>query len=181
MHATRTAVVVTVPGAESVVAEHRRRFDPSSLWGVPAHVTVLFPFVEPAVLDDDAVRRLAAAVATVPAFAFSFDRCGWFDQDVLWLAPAPDEPFRELTRAVWRAFPAHPPYAGAFDDLAPHLTVGQRADGDERALDELRSIESVVSQQLPVTAYVDRVHLIAGSAEPDSWRTLHELPLGAAR
>jgi 2'-5' RNA ligase len=150
------------------------------LLGVPAHVTVLFPFLDPDVLDDDAVRRLGAAVGSVPAFACSFDRCGWFDQDVLWLAPTPDEPFRELTMAVWRAFPDHPPYAGAFDDLAPHLTVGQCADGDLQALDELRATESVVAEQLPVTAYVDRVHLIAGSAEPDSWRTLHELRLGTA-
>ena len=180
MHATRTAVVVTVPAAEAVVGEHRSRFDPSSLWGVPAHVTVLFPFVDPDALDDDAVARLAAAVRTVPAFACSFDRCGWFDQDVLWLAPTPDEPFRDLTRAVWRAFPDHPPYAGAFDDLAPHLTVGQRADGDQEALELLRSIEQVLAEQLPLPAYVDRVHLIAGSAEPDSWHTLRELPLRTA-
>jgi hypothetical protein len=38
---TETAVIIPVSSAEPVVAEHRRRLDPSASWGVPAHVTVL--------------------------------------------------------------------------------------------------------------------------------------------
>jgi 2'-5' RNA ligase len=175
--ATRTAVVVTVPEAERVVAQHRERFDPAASWGVPAHVTVLFPFVDPATLDDPQVRRLAEAVRTVPAFDCSFTRTRWFDQDVLWLAPEPDQPFRSLTTAVWQAFPEHPPYGGEYADLAPHLTVGQRADGDGA---ELAAVEPLVSGLLPVSTYVDRVHVLAGTPGERSWRTIHELELGTS-
>ena len=174
---TQTAVVVTVPEAEHAVAEHRARLDRAASWGVPAHVTVLYPFVDPASVDAALVERLAEAVRSVPAFECWFRRTSWFDQDVLWLAPEPDEPFRALTQAVWRAFPDHPPYGGEYDDLSPHLTVGQRLhDGD---LAELTSIEPLVSSRLPVSSYVDRVHLLAGSSEPGGWRTLHVLELGS--
>jgi 2'-5' RNA ligase len=180
--ATQTAVVVTVTEVEPVVAEHRTRFDPAAGWGVPAHVTVLFPFVEPAALDDEAVRRLGDAVGGVSAFSCSFDRCEWFDRDVLWLAPVPAQPFRDLTWAVWRAFPDLAPYGGAHADLEPHLTVGRRPDGDEpAALEQLRSVEAAVAPRLPVPAYVDRVQLLAGSPEPGSWRALLELPLQRTR
>jgi hypothetical protein len=175
--AAHTAVVVTVPEAEPVVGRHRTRFDPAASWGVPAHVTVLYPFVDLSVLDDAGVRRLADVVRMVPAFACAFRRTAWFGQDVLWLAPDPDEPFRALTTAVWQAFPDHPPYGGAYADLAPHLTVGQRPDGHD--VSELAAVEPPVSAQLPVSTYVDRVHLLAGVPAPGGWRVLQELALGA--
>ncbi|HEY3014276.1 MAG TPA: 2'-5' RNA ligase family protein [Nocardioides sp.] len=171
--ATLAAVVVVVPEAEPVVGRHRADHDPSAAWGVPAHVTVLFPFVSPARLDESVVDRLALAVAKVPAFDVVFGECGWFDADVLWLAPAPAEPFRELTRMVWEEFPEQPPYAGEFVDLTPHLTVAQRGGGAV-----LRDIEATVTAELPVVARVDSVSLIAGRPEPDSWRSVAALPLG---
>ena len=175
MPATLTAVLVLVPEADPVVGPHRQRFDRAASLGVPAHVTVLFPFVDPAVVDDALVERLASAVRRTPAFDCVFRGCRWFDEDVVWLAPEPAEPFRELTRAVFAEFPDHPPYEGQFEDLAPHLTVGQQPFG---SLAELRAAEADVAPLLPVATRVDRAFLLAGSDEPASWRVLHELPLG---
>jgi 2'-5' RNA ligase len=174
-HATHAAVVVTVPPAEPVVREHRARLDPSAAWGVPAHLTVLYPFVEPSAIVDEVCARLAAAVASVAPFDCTFRGCGWFDQDVLWLAPEPVGPFQALTTSVWRAFPDHAPYGGEYDDLAPHLTVAQRGPG---GVAELRDIEVAVTLGLPITTRVDRVTLISGSQEPNSWRTVAEFALG---
>lgn len=172
--ATHTAVIVAVPEAEAVVAEHRRRFDQSAAWGVPAHVTVLFPFVAPADLDDAVFARLSDALAAVPAFGCVFARCRWFEQEVLWLAPEPDAPLRALTEAVCRAFPMHLPYGGKHHDVVPHLTVGERRMG---SLSALRVAESAVLARLPVHSSVDRVLLIAGAEAAGSWRTLREIPL----
>jgi 2'-5' RNA ligase len=173
--ATETAVVVQVPEAERAVGEHRLRYDVAASWGVGAHVSVLYPFVLPGDVDEEVLRRLKAAVSRVGAFECMFGRCSWFDDDVLWLAPEPSRPFRELTAAVWSEFPEHPPYEGVFDDVVPHLTVGERRLG---SLEELREVERTVQRALPVRTYVDRVALIAGRPEADSWRTAHELPLG---
>lgn len=176
--ATVAAVVVPVPEAELVVARCRGRFDPAAARGVPAHVTVLYPFVAPAALDDGVVTRLGEAVGGVPTFECGFREVRWFDNGVAWLRPEPDAPFRALTAAVARAFPDHPPYAGAHDPV-PHLTLGDAAGG---AVDpELREAVAQVARMLPVRrCRVAEVHLMAGAQTLLSWRTLARLPLAPA-
>ena len=175
--ATQTAVLVLVPEAEAAVAEHRAHLDMAASWGVPAHLSVVYPFVPPADVDDAVLARLAAAVVGVPAFDCVFSRTDWFGDDVLWLPPEPDAPFRELTRAVVAAFPAHQPYGGLYDEPIPHLTVGELRLG---SADELADAERAVHAHLPIRARVDRAVLLAGRPEPGAWRPVADFPLGAA-
>ncbi len=172
--ATETAVIVPVPAAEPVVAHHRRQFDQAASWGVGAHVTVLYPFVPPALVDDELIARLGQALAGTREFDCIMDRCEWFGTEVVYLEPAPDEPFRHLTSSVWRAFPDYPPYGGVHDTVIPHLTIGETRFG---TLEQLKAAEADVTQHLPVKARIDTVRLIAGTAAPDSWHTLHEYRL----
>jgi 2'-5' RNA ligase len=174
--ATETAVLVVVPEAETAVAEHRAHLDMAASWGVPAHLSVVYPFVPPADVDDDALHRLAAAVGTVPAFDCVFSRTEWFGDDVLWLAPDPAAPFRQLIRAVVAAFPAHQPYGGLYEDPTPHLTIGELRLG---SAEELAAAERAVQAQLPVSARVDRVVLLAGRPERNTWQPVAELSLGS--
>jgi len=171
---TETAVLVLLPEVDEVVGPYRARMDRAAGLGVPAHVTVLYPFVPPDAVDARVIDALAAAVATVPAFDVTFDRTAWFDDRVLWLAPAPAGPFRDLTRAVWAGFPAHPPYGGAHDDVIPHLTVGH-----DVPVDALRAAAAAIAPRLPVRARVTRAWLLRGSAEPGSWQRVVDLPLAA--
>ncbi len=94
---------MAVPAAEPLVGGHRHNLDAAAAWGVPAHVTVLYPFVEPTAVDEYVLATLAAAVGSVAAFDCRFPRTRWFGEDVLWLDPEPAEPFGELIAAVWRA------------------------------------------------------------------------------
>ncbi|MGZ4546029.1 MAG: 2'-5' RNA ligase family protein [Blastococcus sp.] len=174
---TQTAVLVLVPEAEHAVGAHRAHLDVAASWGVPAHLSVVYPFVPPADVDDDVLSRLAAAVGTVPAFECVFSRTEWFGDDVLWLAPEPDAPFRELVRAVVAAFPAHQPYGGLYVEPTPHLTVGELRLGSAA---ELTAAERAVREQLPLRARIDRAVLLAGRPEPASWRGVAELPLGSS-
>jgi len=171
---TQSAVLVPVPEAERVVSRHRARLDAAAALGVPAHVTVLFPFVPPSEITAGPLESLAAAVGSVGAFDCEFGGTAWFGSDVLWLAPRPDEPFRTLTRVVTAAFPGYRPYGGAFDDAVPHLTVGDRPSGGAA---DLRAAEADVLPLLPVAAHVSRVWLMTGGAAPGSWRTVAEFPL----
>jgi hypothetical protein len=173
--ATETAVLVLVPEAEAAVAEHRAHLDMASSWGVPAHLSVVYPFVPPADVDHDVLAGLAAAVGTVPAFDCVFSRTAWFGDDVLWLAPEPEAPFLELIRAVVAAFPAHLPYGGIYDDPVPHLTVGELRLG---SAPELVSAERAVREHLPVRARVDRAVLLAGRPERASWQPVADFALG---
>ena len=62
--AQESALLVSVPAAEPAVSAHRSRLDPGAPLGVPAHITVLYPFLPPAAIGDD-VRELQAAEEAV--------------------------------------------------------------------------------------------------------------------
>ncbi len=175
---TQTAVIVPVPDADVLVDEHRRHLDMAASWGVPAHVSVLYPFVEPTEVDGHVVATLAAVFASVAAFDCRFSRTRWFGHDVLWLDPEPAQSFRDLTAAVWAAFPHHPPYGGAHDDVVPHLTIADRRQG---SLSAVQRAEHLVQAGLPLPTHLEKVLLIAGTQAPSSWRVLHEFRLGAAK
>jgi hypothetical protein len=47
---TESALIVAVPEAEWAVAALRAAYDPAASWGMPAHITVLYPFLPPEVM-----------------------------------------------------------------------------------------------------------------------------------
>jgi hypothetical protein len=118
---SRTALIVAVPEADEVVSEIRLLHDWSAARGVPAHLTVLFPFADSATVDEQALSDL---FATQPAFSFTLDRIETHD-GMVWLLPEPSRPFEELTLMVWERWPEYPPYQGAHQVVAAHLTVSE--------------------------------------------------------
>ncbi|MFI5836223.1 2'-5' RNA ligase family protein [Micromonospora sp. NPDC051300] len=174
MEPTETALIVAVPETERAVGRFRSVLDTTAGWGVPAHVTVLYPFLPPERIDDDVLTALSRIFDATPRFDVTFAEVGWFGDTVVWLSPQPGDGFRLLTAAVWRRFPEAPPYAGAHADVVPHLTVGH--DAPKHVLAEAAM---AVVDHLPIRAAVDTVRLIAGSPAPRSWHTLREFRLGA--
>jgi hypothetical protein len=170
----QTGLIVPVPDAEPVVGRHRAALDPSAAWGIPAHVTVLYPFLPPGQVDDEVLAALRSLFAALPRFETALSRVDWFGSEVLWLVPEPEAPFRRLTQAVFDRFPSAPPYAGAFDDVVPHLTVGDRAP-----LPELRAAAAGLAPHLPIRSEVGTVRLVEGTTGEVAWRTVAEFPLGA--
>jgi hypothetical protein len=170
-----SAILVPVPDAEPVVARLRARLDRSASRGIPAHVTVLYPFVPPGQITPTVIQMATAAVRSVPAFGCRFADTDWFGEDVLWLAPEPAGPFRALTAAVHAAFPQYPPFSGAFADVIPHLTVGDQPEG---GISALRAAEAQVLPMLPVRTRVSRAWLMTGTQAPGSWQRLAAFPLG---
>ena len=156
----RTALIVPVPEAEPQVGELRLAHDSSAASGVPAHVTILFPFLDTAELDEVAVADL---ISEFPAFDFELDRVERFPDGVTWLRPTPSRPFVDLTAAVWQRWPERPPYEGAFDEPIPHLTIS------ETPID--------VELQLPIAARAREVTLIEADEVSGRWTTRLHLPL----
>jgi 2'-5' RNA ligase len=150
-----SALVVLIPEAEHLVDTFRKRYDPSAAIGIPAHVTVLYPFKNPDELTSGLIRTLRELFSNQPAFTVSFPSVQRFP-DTLYLMPEPAEPFRQLTEMIVAHFPDRPPYGGAFADIVPHLTIAQ---GD--ALHDLDKIEADFRQaamdQLPFLARVNTV------------------------
>lgn len=160
----QSALIVEIPEVEPAVAPHRDRLDASAPLGVPAHVTVLFPFMPPETIDPAVLAELERLFAGVSRFRFELDHTDWFGQDVLWLGPREPGPFRALTDRIYHAFPAFPPYEGEFDVVVPHLTIGHG-----RRLDDLRAAEHSVQAHLPIDAHATVVTLMTQHAAGRRW------------
>jgi hypothetical protein len=172
---TESAIVIKVPEVESVVGTHRRALDPSEEWGMPAHVTLLYPFLPPSDIDADVFTRLETIVCRHQQFSVEFFRAAWFDDEVLWLSPEPDLSFRRLTSDLFAAFPETPPYGGSITYPTPHLTV---ADG--AGIHLMKMVESIVTAKLPIKAEFDSVSVMVGSRERGSWKEIAGIPLGVS-
>lgn len=175
MEPAQTALIVPVPEAEPAVGRFRASLDRAASWGVPAHVTVLYPFLPPERIDETVLATLRDIVAAVPRSDVLLTRVGWFGDTVVWLTPQPDQLFRDLTAAVWGGFPEAPPYAGAHLEVVPHLTIGHNA-----ARPVLEAAARAVSAHLPIRATAGVVRLITGTPDHSPWRTVCEFPLGVS-
>src|SRR3954470_23016475 len=82
----------------------RERMDPAAADGVPAHITLIYPFMPPSELKDDVRRRVEQIIAAEPTFPLVLASVRRWPQ-VVWLEPDPEEPFRRLTMALAAAFP----------------------------------------------------------------------------
>src|SRR5580692_8496163 len=122
----QSALLLTVPAAEAAVGPHRARLDPSARDGVPAHLTVLYPFLPPAEIGPGVLADLSRLFAGTPRFEFTLDRVRWFGESVVWLGPSDESPFRALTTLASAAYPSCSPYGGVYEDVVPHLTMGHR-------------------------------------------------------
>ncbi|HWG74220.1 MAG TPA: 2'-5' RNA ligase family protein [Acidimicrobiales bacterium] len=165
----QSAVLVPVPAAEALVERWRLEHDPVAPAGVPAHITLIVPWLPPDELGDDDLDELAAALAEVPAFEFSLSQVGWFGRSVLWLGPEPTAPFLALTAMLAERF-GTPPWDDEFDEVVPHLTVGHASDGVE-----LTKVADELEAGLPIACRADQVWVMVGDGV--RWSVRRRLPL----
>jgi 2'-5' RNA ligase superfamily len=165
-----SALVIPVPAIESAVARWRDRFDPSAAAGMPAHITVLYPFLDQSQLGDAVAQELRSLCESHTQPAVTFERTGRFPS-LLYLAPEPASSLIQLTQRVVQRWPETPPYGGAFDDVIPHSTV---AHGDNDLLD---SIEAEVRASLPIRTVLSEVVLFVFDGQ--RWETRERFPLGS--
>jgi 2'-5' RNA ligase len=166
----RTALIIEVPEAEPFVREWRLRYDNASI-GIPAHVTLLFPFVAAEHFDDVLLDELRRLFAEQDAFSFALTRLDEFPDETVWLEPEPSEPFRRLTEAIAARYPDYPPYEGIHDEVIPHLTV---TSGDASLRTQL---EPLLAPHVPIAARADDVTLLVED-EAGYWRAGTQFPLG---
>jgi 2'-5' RNA ligase len=165
----RSALIVAVPEVEPLVHEWRLRYDNARL-GVPAHITLLFPFVPAERLNGKLLQELRELFARQPAISFSLTRLVEFPDQTIWLEPEPSEPFRRLTELIFERYPEHPPYDGIREEVIPHLTI---TSGEASLRDEL---DAALTPHLPVHAETSEVVLL--EEQPDEhWRTRERFPL----
>jgi 2'-5' RNA ligase len=167
-----TALICRVPEAEPYISHYRQRFDPPARRNVPAHVTVLYPFLEPTRVDSGVLAELRAIASSIPAFDYRLRETRRFPSS-LYLAPEPGDSYAALTDAVHRAFPDYPPFEGKFDIVVPHVTV---AHGDDALLCELEVALRIALPGAGVSARCDEMLLIENTT--GRWETVSTFHLG---
>jgi 2'-5' RNA ligase superfamily len=159
---------VLVPEAEPVIGDWRLRHTRDGARGMPAHVTLVYPFAPRP--DLDALRVLAGGSE---AFRFTLRAVRAWPDGVVYLEPDPDEPFKRLTRQVVERFPDYQPYGGActVDEVVPHCTVVHTADAGARA-----DAAASVAGALPIDCDANEIWLMH---EVDGrWQRHTPFPLG---
>ena len=108
MSSIESALVILVPEADALVKPFRDQYDPSAAAGMPAHITVLYPFKTPDEVDEVVLDDLRNCFERFAPIQFSLSSIRRFPE-ALCLVPKPDEPFRQLTLAIWDRCPETPP------------------------------------------------------------------------
>ena len=158
-----TALVVPVPQAQEVVTRVAQEGEQPV-----AHVTVLWPFLRMLRRRDRVT--LSELAAGYPAFDFRLSAISTFP-DVVYLDPQPSDRFRALTEAIVARWPHRPPYAGAFAEVIPHLTLRV---GDGLGTAE----EQAVRDLLPIAAAAREILVVRPGKR--RWRVLYRAPLDSA-
>ncbi len=135
-----STIIIPVPEAEELVGAYRNRYDPAAGAGVPAHITLLYPFLDRGEITPNSVNEVREVIQRFKPFDFSLVEVRRWP-GVLYMHPEPDNEFIRMTRSLVNHFPDHPPYKGAYPSITPHLTVAHVDDAValEAVADEFRS------------------------------------------
>lgn len=137
---------------------------------MPAHITVMYPFLSRRQLTAGVLSELADLCRRTPPIDVTFRSLGTFP-GVVYLAPTPKEEFRGLTEQVTEMWPGLRPYEGAHAHVVPHLTL---AHTDDAGL--VRRIAEEVEPQLPISSALNQACIFELSGA--RWRHRASMPLG---
>jgi 2'-5' RNA ligase len=162
----RPASILLVPVPEASRAMREWQGTDVRPGGVPAHVTVMYPFLPAHAIDGLVEAELARIAASVQTFGFCLTEVGRFP-GVLYLRPVPAEPFGDLVDLVTRQWPAYQPYEGKYPEFIPHVTLAE----DESVREDTERLNPI----LPIACQAREVALMTESAR--GWHTRTRFPL----
>jgi 2'-5' RNA ligase len=154
-----STLAILVPEAEGLVRPFRDRHDPAAKAGMPAHITLLYPFKSPNEIDGGVLDTLSHCFSCFAPFEFALTTINRFPGEVLYLVPDPEDPFRQLTLAICRRYPETPPYGGRYSTVVPHLTAAHVV-GEQRLGEIARELEQASQGRLPIRAQAAEVALM---------------------
>ena len=173
MELTTVIMIVAPHEVQAIAVPLLRRYAPDTLTRVPAHLTVLYPFVAYDRLDD-ACAELEPICARIAPFEVTLAGYGEFPS-VIYMAPRNPQPIKQLFRSIYRHFPECPPYRAAFgEEMTPHLTVGEFETPEEQ-----HAARKAMPRYAPLTFQATRVHVLYGINDLVlPWLTHAVIPLG---
>jgi 2'-5' RNA ligase len=152
-----TVIMIPAPHeVQAVAVPIMRKYAADTLTRVPAHLTVLYPFVDYERLAEAVpiVREIVSHIAPFEVTLRGFDEF----PGVIFMNPVDPGPIQNIFHQIYARFPECPPYRGQFgNEIHPHMTVGEFTSEGEQA-DAMRSLPNY----RPITYRVDRLHIEYG-------------------
>ncbi len=143
--------------------------------GIPLSLTLLYPFAAPAEVDRHR-ETLRSFFASHPPFDVELAGLAqWEGNGAVYAVPEPEQPLRDLMRALWLLFPQFPPYGEVGGDPPPHASL-TLTGGDDRAA-ALDRVERRLAGLLPARFHITEVTLME-EIEPDRMRPRETFRLG---
>ncbi len=113
--------------------------------GIPAHITVLYPFVPPISITSQTREELAQLAATTDRFAVTITSLAQYEITT-YLNLEPEEPVRAITHRIFAQWPDYPPYGDMALYIQPHMALAQGVIPSD--------IEATALPHLPVSAEI---------------------------
>jgi 2'-5' RNA ligase len=151
-----SALIIPVPEVEPIVEPVRWQYDAMARLGIPAHITLLYPFYPGQEVGNE-IESLRRVCASIVAFSFSFTEVRRFPATA-YLHPDQSERFAQITRTLTKMWPDRKPYGGAFAEIIPHLTVADRVDSET-----LSAVVNSLHHQLPIRCLAKEVWLLTSN------------------
>ncbi len=168
-----SGLIIPVPAFESFIRHHRTFNAAVSPEGVPAHLTLLYPFLPPEGCEE-AHGEVADFFAGVEPFEFELTEIGWFDDRVVFVAPGDPAPFVALTKRLIGHWTQCIPYGGRHGGAhVPHLTLGI-----EGAPEEMATLAEAAAELLPMTCVAEQAWLMVGTSHPARWEVSDRFTFG---
>lgn len=164
-----TAVVIVLPDAVPLL-DAAWRIDPALVRrGVPAHVSLLYPFVPESALTDQDEKDVRSLAASFPAADLLLEEVVTEPGFVAVTVPEL-QPIVDAFRAQW---PGVRPYGGRFAARrAAHVTVSMGADNPTTAA----RVRAAIGSLLPLRTRATALQLVVLTEE--GWKLRFTVPLG---
>jgi len=164
-----TALILRV-GLPPRLEALRMRCVPDAVEGLPAHVTVAYPFAEVGSIDGAVTAMVGEVVARRAPWTMRLvERRRW--PDTVYASVEPEAPAIALQADLAAAFPSLPIYGGAIEVFVPHVTIAEGPSADDPTLDT-----DPGWSELPVTRAISEVELIV-RGEDGRWGTTRTFPM----
>ncbi len=173
MELTTTIMIVVPHDLQAIAVPLLRRYAPDTLTRVPAHLTVLHPFVGYERLDEACLHLQAICAENSP---FEITVAGYAQfPGTIYMPPRNPRPIKRLFHQISQHFPDCHPYRGAFGaEITPHLTVGEFENAEEQCAGW-----RALPRYAPYTFQVTHLHILYGVEHITlPWITHAVLPLG---
>lgn len=150
----RTGLVIPVPAADEALAWVSGWYPEAVRDGVPAHLSLLYPFLAAGDLDAGVLTALREVFDHQPPMRVVLSRCrrrGGF----VYLVPEPVAPLRDLIGALRSDWPAPVAHRGLGEEVEPHVTVAMGVAERTAAV-----IQREASESLPLTVELSEAWLV---------------------